>query len=976
MISDLNEVGINCILHQILNNTECELKTVIESPNSIQKIYLSRSLYMSKIKFARFLVLYRWSKLKQINLPQNDSANNHHIKFGKLFNETVSGIHNLFSSFNFPDPSFKSIKQNFVSISKILTSPYDKDTLLIQLLCQQHVHRINSFHTIKHYTYIDALPSYAIILKYNQKGIHIHKLKLYSKKKFDLPSQFILSILTKIGPVDLRRTNELRRIDSILYPICVINSYIHFIDQIYQQAESFGVQVVRTEENSIKLLFPDCYKPFNCFTMKLLTPSYHIEIFSTVPLSFPPKDPTTIYEAFEKLYNESFIETKLYHRIVNPIEPFNPNVLLCELRDMVFYTRVRRFWEYMKRSIRSAFFSHFKIVLSCEKESILFIKILFYNHRLLITIEFDSNSGLPIFKPISDYYQIEKQPRFPDVERIFTSVFTRFIEHLEMAYIFKPHIFYLIRPFHLYQFASLKYLFSFSDHYFVQKHHTTSYPIFSLHCVDNPTLNLNPRTILIKSINNMKLHDEIDELVNYISLSSKIFVILSELERKLKEKGILCKRHVNLLYIIPFSCRFKIDYSEYWTLTFEKMLIQFQTKGKIVIRGNRITLRFIDSIIDLMQNVFRVASMTFQAKFCLEYSNEFETFLKPFGYHYAIFLDPIIEDYYNKESVAHFLKLVPFRHPKLKCTPLKLTPLAKYVDDMKCYDSFASYVHTTIFFQMKICHVFNSKNWKIIPGACHQTVTLVYKDIMSIILFRILDDMHYLGYVADHGKSCFLLAPLSNLFKVSKPDKSRVAFFKGTIFEIEKIRNEIEMYDDYIDVCNTMMIDTFNYMNGKVIGKAVRFYLVNVVIDSRGMIASTASFPALEAITNAVYRLDSITFQARKKIVVFIYGIIKCEVKAVINFLHFFKILTFPDLIQKINWQEMSQDLFVDPEKATFQFSIVENDLKVFIRFNDPMNKTVTLSKDGISKTIKYTEFENLFTNINLDMPIISQLFS
>ena len=57
-----NNVKISYMLHRIICQAERDLKNITKLPPFLQKAQLIKKLLISSVRFARFLVIYRWWK--------------------------------------------------------------------------------------------------------------------------------------------------------------------------------------------------------------------------------------------------------------------------------------------------------------------------------------------------------------------------------------------------------------------------------------------------------------------------------------------------------------------------------------------------------------------------------------------------------------------------------------------------------------------------------------------------------------------------------------------------------------------------------------------------------------------------------------------------------------------------------------------------------------------------------------------------
>ena len=983
MISQFKEVKVSYLLHKIIHKSEQDLRNLTKFPSFYQKSQLSKALFLSLIRFGRFLAIYRWLKSKP-HTSETDSKS-FFICLEKYICKILHQLRYYYSNANeshhqmLINSSFLSFEHNDEKnpiLTKYINQKNQNQVMFTFLGHYKKLKHIKSVHVIKNFVIINAQPYYHLILKtkIKAKKCRIYKLKLCSDNNFNYSSESLKMFIAQLGSFDLERPNELDRIDAFLFSFHVICFFGQIVTQLSKFADDFKCTIYRDSSNFITIAFPKSYHPFNLFVLKVNFDLNHIELYSKSPLFIPPKDLKTIYEVHEMLSTDKFKPMSIYCRTIDVSEKFSASELLSQLRDIVFYTKVQRFWLFLKRAMKYQSFSHFRLFLKCDSESFLNISIYFLDIiNPLLTIKFDSINGLPISKPISNFYKIDHQPLFYDVKKIFTSIFTQNVEYVDFCHFFKPHILTLIRRFELKEAMRIRYNFSFSDHYFYEKTNTFNYPKFQLRSYDNPE-NLNPRTFLIKLLcrpdeNNNDLLS--DGILSNISITSKIYIILLELENKLKSKGIFSKRDVNVIYVPSMCCKFKIDINEYWSITIEKPLIHYIENGRIIILGNKLSLRFIDSIFILMKKCYDYGILVYSLRHCIVFNNDYETYLKPFGIHFRIVFEPYHSDFYKDGPLYHYFTVYPFKYPSIKMKPFYYTPFSNYAQHINNDDDLIAYFSRLIYYQMKICQTFNSIEWKVIPFFKEGSFSVIYRNELTMIFHQIHDNSHIVASVSLFGFSSLLLVPLSHFYKIHE-SKVPIAFFYLTIFEIEKIKTEIEKFDELIAAFKLMKIDHLFYNKGKVFGKGTRFYLVQAVLDEQGIQISSPSFPSLIKITSAIYTLK-INFNSKKKFYMIILGMLLFNDNSIINMLNILKELVQPHRIGNLNWDEMADALKINSKELTLDILIIENNKKIRLLFDDPSNHSIRIFKNNKDRRIGAKEFDDIYLHLDPKLTIFDQ---
>ena len=981
MISQFEDVKVSYLLHKILHQSEQNLRNLTKFPSFYQKSQLSKTLLLSLVRFARFLVVYRWSKL---HISETKTELSFFCWEKYVFNLLHQFKHfhshiNQNQQQTFFNSAFSLFEQNNeetnFKINKIINNQKNQFQVMCAFLGHyKKIKHIRSIHVIRPFVIINAQPYYHLMLKIKirSKICHIHRLKLQLDKNFHFSLESIKKIIARLEPFDLERPNELDRIDSFLFSFYVINFFGSVVRQLSKYAEDFKCTISRDASNSIIIAFPNSYQPFNLFILKANLISNQIELYSKATLFTPPKDLRTINEVHEKLSVDKFTPTSIYCRIIDISEKFSASGLLSRLRDVVFYTNVQRFWHFLKSAMRSTEFSRFRLFLKCDSESVLDISIYFLNTKCpLLTIVFHPISGLPIFVPISNYFKFDQQPMFLDARKIFTSVFTQHVQYMDFCQFFKPHILSLIRSFELKETINIRFNFSFSNHYFYEKVNEISYPKFQLKSYDNPE-NLNPRTLLIKQLTRSgDFNPLFNDIVTNISITSKLYVVLLELENKLKSKGIFSKRDVNTIYVPSMCCKFKIDVNEYWSITIEKPLIQYIESGKIIIFGNKLCLRFIDIIFNLMKNCYDYGLLVYSLRHCIVFNNDCETHLNPFGIHFRLFFEPCRSDFYKDGHLFHYFTIYSFIYPSIKMKPLYFTPFSNYAQHINNDDDQVAYFSRLIYYQNKIWQVFNSKNWKVIPFFKDNSFSVIYRNELTIIFHRIHDGSHIMASVSIYGLSSILLVPLGHFFKIHE-SKAPIASVYMTIFEMEKIKAEIEKFDELITAFHLMKIDHLFYNKGKVYGKGTRFYLVQAVLDEQGIRISSPSFPSLIKITSAIYALK-IGFDSKKKIFMFILGMLLFTSNIIVSMLNVLKELIQPYRIDCLNWEDMAKYLKIDSNELTAELIIIENDQRVSLLFDNPSTHSIRVIKNNNEKRMSAKEFSDIYLHLNPQLSISDQ---
>ena len=289
------------------------------------------------------------------------------------------------------------------------------------------------------------------------------------------------------------------------------------------------------------------------------------------------------------------------------------------------------------------------------------------------------------------------------------------------------------------------------------------------------------------------------------------------------------KRKANAVYVPIIGCKFKIDINECWSITFERAFMQSVSNGRVIIRGNKLSLRFIDSIIKMIEDCFKLAGLIYAARHNLIYSDDRKIYLKTFGYHFCVIYEPFYYDYYMKGNIFHYCTVFPFRYPSIHMRIMSYSPFSNFAQYLETEDEISSYLNRTIYYQLHVNNVFNSKDWKIVPFGNKNSFTIIYLNKLSMVVHK-RNDPHLVLSVFMIGPSSLLLVPLNHLFELID-NKVPIVSVKISISDFERIKTEIEKFDDLIKAFELMKIDHLFYNQGKVVGKGTRFYLVQAALD-------------------------------------------------------------------------------------------------------------------------------------------------
>ena len=148
--------------------------------------------------------------------------------------------------------------------------------------------------------------------------------------------------------------------------------------------------------------------------------------------------------------------------------------------------------------------------------------------------------------------------------------------------------------------------------------------------------------------------------------------------------------------------------------------------------------------------------------------------------------------------------------------------------------------------------------------------------------------------------------------------------------------------------------------------------MVQAVFDLNGIIISSPSFPSLINITTSFYNLN-ISLESKKKIYNFILSILLFDEKYIVETLNFLKELVKPNRIQKLNWEEMSNYLKINSTDITLELLIIEDQNKLSLIFDDPINESVLVKKNGREKRFGAKEFDNIYLCLNPELLICNQ---
>ena len=225
MISQFDNVKISYMLHRIIYQAERDLKNVSNLPFFYQKAQFAQKLFFSRVRFARFLVIYRWLKC-------NPYTNNYSKPNLFLYENYFHNIKNQVKAFQKQAQQnsqyFYNLKQQFndqfnisQQIQKFYSECYNQKNLF-QFFClffdsyKENTH-IQKIYILKKYVYINAHPCYQLILKVKKQTFKIIQIKLKWEKNLTFPFEYIKELTLYLKNFNIKKPNELSRIDSFLF---------------------------------------------------------------------------------------------------------------------------------------------------------------------------------------------------------------------------------------------------------------------------------------------------------------------------------------------------------------------------------------------------------------------------------------------------------------------------------------------------------------------------------------------------------------------------------------------------------------------------------------------------------------------------------------------------------------------------------------------------------------------------------------
>ncbi|OHT15588.1 hypothetical protein TRFO_42473 [Tritrichomonas foetus] len=949
----MSETKISSLLHSVLSYCERILSELFKSsPYSNQRILIFQKLVEIRILISRFLAIYRWSIR---NDPIGIQKNINIINFSELENLRKYFHNNAIKSF----APLKYIKNKMFSIVQAQQE-------LSPLSTTKNVfkgHITNIFETHNFYVII-AHPFYSYSISKKNKDYKLDSLKIHDPWN-SLNEEYIKKISSHLYFLIQRRI-EFADIDKFLFSICQNLAFKAIIKKVKEYLHIYDCEL-EYKDSKVYIIFPQSFSPFNRFVIE--KGNQTIQLRSMAPLYRPPQDLSNYSETFSKYdnYVKKRELSQMFYKILDPFT-LDGEALFHHLHKLLFYTKIKNYWLMLEGNIRSSTFSHFTLFLKCYSSSLYFLHILLTdNYIVFMTITFNMKTGEPEYN-----YSLDGTiPNDEAIDTIFWSVFCRSVEYLDFSSIFKDHFITLKQPFYLSLENHWHVHFSFSENFYIDKLDDANGPTFHLRSLSDEGDSFNINSFILESLKRSVSNgaDKMDNIIDNIFLSSKLYVILMELEYKLSENGYFAKRNQNSIWMPYFGCKFKITTKEYWVLKFQKIDFPFLHAGILRIEGRSIGLRFVDSIFWLIQQIFIINSMAFHTRHTSLLSSECLNIRTVLDYKIKIEMKGL-EPLYSKNGYNIF-EINGINSPLVECKLCRHEPLVKFAN-LNDFNNICGAISSGIIPALQFCQMFNSNKWKLIPFPDHDTFFIMYRNKFTLYV-RKLYGKNFSIILPKSGFSSLLIVPLIKVLSSQSIRTTRMNTIYVTLdfSDFRLIRDSIETYDDIINTVIFMEIDFFDFVNGRIEAKGRRFFLSKIVVDDNGMLISSASFPSLGDITLKIQNLPEISFVEKSSLLFFVIRLIDFDSKGIINILDLIKVLL---IYENLNWKEMLGKWYIDSEKKTFFLSINDYNREITILFNNPQEKTAIVQFFDQTKIFKANGFISYLQKVIDHQPIIDMI--
>ena len=555
------KIDINRIF---LTNLEiCEkilIKATKNDRNSVlTKHSLMESFFLTKIKIARFLSLYRWASKNNEQSDQGPISDKIDYLSRSSINSLTLIFHNLFIKHKYQMNSHISIPRFRLSFK---IDYYSRKTPLFNLFCANTPSTITGVFFSRNSFKITYSNIFTLLFSYGKNYKIILKSFSISLKK---PFFEYLKIFTEALLILIEKSNHLLIDIEKIFKKFILNIYLNTLHHKFIKYQFYYNLISKIEGNKLNLYFHENFYPFNQFNF--LVECSKVRVFSSIP-------------HFDKE------NTKFYSFTI--LNSMSTDFILMNLWKSTFYSFLKHKYFQFLTAINDINNNNLKInIYSTSIE-------LIYNSISLFLIDFNiKNGNFQIFKHHSLFLN----------EQIFINLFQSdkkeyyfFLKSLLKQYLLNeilPNKLQIWNPYINFNNDFKIYIFfSFSP----------DFPVILDSC-------LSKGQIYLRNIQ--------DTLTNYSKICSyqrscqlQLFKLLNNSNIDVSQKDGYISFSMEPFSKISFS--FLSEYS--WKINIITINHQLDGKGGWSIYGSSLSCRFISWILYIISLITRLSSMKSQSE--------------------------------------------------------------------------------------------------------------------------------------------------------------------------------------------------------------------------------------------------------------------------------------------------------------------------------------------------------------------------
>lgn len=963
------------------------------TPFFITKRDLMHEMFNTRVLIGKLIVLYRYHRKNPIIPPKPNTVLNAQAEIQKVRDLTTKIKQLRFRISGMPQSI--DIPRIYQSEIPVLRAGYELERIL-------NLGDHGSFKSVIVITKrIIKLYSqnYSVLLRIDKQGVfRLVATKINWPKNSGIPKEFILFINKVVRDQSIHSTNPLKQIDLILSKIYKIGQSI----KIWSELKEISVKYqywFRFNGKDLFIVFDDMYAPYNYFKIDLLED--YLWIHSLIPYYQPPEQPEKYFNVRKifvnkslELDNDSEFEQSLFNFLITP-STYVPDVAI-KLSDAVYFTRIIRIWNHLKKIIFATYFTNLTAELFCTVPSVA------YGH-IMISIEKRVLSNFIIFPLVGKvtfisrnlfYYQnsMINHVVLPNcdlevIENVFNSSLNSYFMTICQEKLVGNHYMSLFSIPFINPISKINIKFTFSPDYYLSAEMLTGVPKLNLmSCKTNQVIMKNTRETLMM---NYLPHRKKMKLIGKALKEQKNNILMTQLEEKLKANGYLTSRTDYRMKIAMrpiLNVLFKVNETGYWSLRFDKSSFPFFSKSKVIIVGNQMSMRFVDSIVEILKNVHLVASLLFQSRSTQRIPlnvldvfniNELNAVILVDNnnnkYHIELNLAPFRDIVFESNGTTHFISFswIQFTPHCVLPYHLPLSLFPNLASDNKIIpDTFGALLGQKLSPLLRIAELFGrSKNWSISVITEHNSFFLVFKKALTLNI-SLSHDLTFSVSINHRGRNSFLLLPLSEMMPISKPANSPFVTISVKSSDLSLMKDTIKKYYQIFLAFEMLGFQEYEFRNNELLAFKPT---LRALATKNGIIFDSKEYQPLRIVTTSFNEIPQISNNVRRAFVEIISCLLLLDKKIIQVILAYFQLLLQPIRRDKFNWTQMMMETSINPENIKLA---LRTQVNYCYLYTTPPYQQFRVESSNKTSTIPTIQLIPIITAAPLQYDIVSCILS